>query len=119
MRLDLHLASLLVLVHHVLAQAPGDRDVLCVDPGSSFFIPRPNYPPSLRVLLDSRDYENLLQGPGPSPASAAAWQQVDNDNNNTMSSATTPTSVSHSEQRSYTLPCTCSYKPQLCPLLWS
>ena len=57
-------------ISSVLAQAPGDGDAPCVETGA-------RYAANVRVLMDSRDYIDLLQGEKP------VWQQVDNDNNNT------------------------------------
>ena len=58
------------LISSVLAQAPGDGDAPCVETGA-------RYAANVRVLMDSRDYVDLLQGEN------SVWQQVDNDNNNT------------------------------------
>ena len=77
--LQLQLATVLsVLTCCVLAQAPGDGDAFC-DVNQNDTIPAPG---NVRVLMDSRDYVDLLQGENP------VWQQVDNDRNNAEDVAT-------------------------------
>ena len=93
--LILYLAAVAIVVSHALAQAPGDGDELCVEPfleNSSEpnpFYRRPSYAANVRVLMDSRNYEDLLEGRSP------AWQQVDNDDNNTMDAATSVSELLH------------------------
>ena len=69
---------------HTSAQAPGDGDAICTDEilegtANPFFTNRPVYSASERPLMDSRDYNRLLQGSGV----YIPWQSVDRDNNNT------------------------------------
>ena len=52
---------LLVTVWQASAQAPGDEDRRCVNQ-------RGSYPPNTRMLMDSRNYEQLITG------SSAVWQ---------------------------------------------
>ena len=58
---------LLVTVWQVSAQAPGDEDNRCVN------VRRDVYPPNTRMLMDSKNYEQLITG------SSAVWQAVDMD----------------------------------------
>ena len=58
---------LLVTVWQVLAQAPGDEDTRCVNQRGDV------YPPNTRMLMDSRNYEQLITG------SSAVWQSRDVD----------------------------------------
>ena len=57
---------LLVTVWQTSAQAPGDEDSGCVNQ-------RGAYPPNTRMLMDSRNYEQLITG------SDAVWQAWDVD----------------------------------------
>ena len=57
---------LLVTVWQALAQAPGDEDSTCVNQ-------RGPYPSNTRVLMDSRNYDQLITGSG------AVWQALDVD----------------------------------------
>jgi len=57
---------LLVIVWQASAQAPSDRDTRCVNQ-------RGSYPPLTEMLMDSRNYEQLITG------SSAVWQAVDVD----------------------------------------
>ena len=57
---------LLVTVWQVSAQAPNDEDSRCVSQ-------RGSYPPNTRMLMDSRNYEQLITG------SSAVWQALDVD----------------------------------------
>ena len=56
----------LVTVWQASAQAPGDEDSRCVNQLGS-------YPPNTRMLMDSRNYEQLITG------SSAVWQARDVD----------------------------------------
>ena len=56
----------LVTVWQASAQAPGDEDERCVNQLGS-------YPPNTRMLMDSRNYEQLITG------SSAVWQTRDVD----------------------------------------
>ena len=60
------LAILAVVVCQASAQAPGDEDRNCVNQ-------RGPYPPNTRMLMDSRNYEQLLTGSG------AVWQALNRD----------------------------------------
>ena len=57
---------LLVTVWQASAQAPGDEASRCVSQ-------RGSYPPNTRMLMDSRNYEQLITG------SSAVWQAQDVD----------------------------------------
>ena len=57
---------LLVAVWQASAQAPGDETSICVDQ-------RGPYPPNISMLMDSRNYEQLITGSG------AVWQVLDVD----------------------------------------
>ena len=72
------------LVASIQAQAPGDGDPLCISETidgvpNPFFANHPMYSARERPLMDSRDYNRLLQGSG----TYIPWQSVDRDNNNT------------------------------------
>ena len=54
---------LLVAVWQASAQAPGDERVGCVNQ-------RGSYPPNISMLMDSRNYEQLITGSG------AVWQAL-------------------------------------------
>ena len=56
----------LVTVWQASAQAPGDESSRCVNQHGS-------YPSSIRMLIDSRNYEQLITG------SSAVWQARDVD----------------------------------------
>ena len=73
------------LVTRVQGQAPGDSDPICTEETinglqNPFFANRPVYSASERPLMDSRDYNRLLQERG---NAYTPWQSVDRDNNNT------------------------------------
>ena len=57
---------LLVTVCQASAQAPGDEASTCVNQ-------RGPYPPNTRMLMDSRNYEQLITGSG------VVWQALDVD----------------------------------------
>ena len=57
---------LLMAVWQASAQAPGDEDSSCVNQ-------RGAYPPNIRMLMDSRNYYQLITGSG------AVWQALDVD----------------------------------------
>ena len=72
--------------HSIRDQAPGDGDAICTDEiidGTTnlFFANHPVYTASERLLMDSRDYNRLLQG---SDGVYIPWQSVDRDNNNSI-----------------------------------
>ena len=69
----------------VLAQnvAPGDEPQLCQVLREAGIVQTPNYNPSMGILMDSDNYQNLLP-----PHSEAVWQQVDNDVKNDPSLTT-------------------------------
>ena len=56
----------LVTVWQASAQAPGDETSDCVNQ-------RGAYPPNTRMLMDSRNYEQLITGSG------AVWQALNGD----------------------------------------
>ena len=63
--------------------APGDEEALCERIRVDGAAPTPAYSSSMRVLMDSWNYLNLLPShPG------AVWDQVDNDTNNHLEVAT-------------------------------
>jgi len=61
---------LAVMVWQGAAQAPGDEDNRCVN---ERLLSNDVYPPNTRMLLDSRNYEDLISGSQPS------WQELDVD----------------------------------------
>ena len=61
---------LLVAVWQASAQAPGDEDSTCVSQ-------RGPYPPNISMLMDSRNYDQLITGSG------AVWQALDVDGTGT------------------------------------
>ena len=70
--------------HSIRDQAPGDGDAICTDEiidgvENPFFANRPVYSASERPLMDSRDYNRLLQGSG---STYLPWQSVNKDTNN-------------------------------------
>ena len=58
---------LLVTVWQASAQAPGDEDRRCVNQRGDV------YPPNTRMLMDTRNYEQLITG------SSAVWQALNVD----------------------------------------
>ena len=69
--------------HSIRDQAPGDGDAICTDEivngmTNPFFPNHPVYSASERPLMDSRDYNRLLQERGDV---YVPWQSVDRDNN--------------------------------------
>ena len=64
------LLLLLVTVWRASAQAPGDEDLRCLNERA---IAIDVYPPFTRMLMDSRNYEELISGSRPH------WQQLDVD----------------------------------------
>ena len=77
-----------LLISHagcVQDQAPGDGYDICTEETingmpNHFFANRPMYSANERPLMDSRDYNRLLQESG---NAYVPWQSVDRDNNNT------------------------------------
>ena len=65
------------------AQAPGDTSQVCLDLRAAG-IEILGYPPNVKPLMDSRDYENLVPD-----HQSPVWQRVDRDNNNPTGVATT------------------------------
>ena len=82
------LAVVVLLISHagcVQDQAPGDGVAICTDEivngmPNPFFVNRPVYSVNERPLMDSRDYNRLLQESGDA---YVPWQSLDRDNNNT------------------------------------
>jgi len=64
------LLVLLVTVWQASAQAPGDEDTRCTSERAQA---NDVYPPSTEMLMDSRNYEELISGSRPD------WQQLDVD----------------------------------------
>ena len=69
------LAAMLVASTH--GEAPGDEHAICDVLRSLGTVPTPDYDPTMVILMDTWNYQNLLP-----PRSEAVWQQVDNDTNN-------------------------------------
>ena len=67
----------------VVGTAPGDEEDFCADLRADGFAPTPHYSLTMRILMDSWNYQNLLP-PRPGPV----WTQVDNDNNNPQDQTT-------------------------------
>ena len=65
------------------AQAPGDTSQVCFDLRAAG-IEIVGYPPNVKPLMDSRNYENLLPN-----HQSPVWQRVDRDNNNPVGQSTT------------------------------
>ena len=61
----------------VAGTAPGDEEDSCPGLRADGFAPTPHYSPTMRILMDSWNYLNLLP-----PRTGAVWDQVDNDMNN-------------------------------------
>ena len=86
-------AVVVLLISHagcVQDQAPGDGVDICTDEifngePNPFFANRPMYSVNERPLMDSRDYNRLLQESGDA---YVPWQSLDMDNNNTNMVAT-------------------------------
>ena len=79
--------SILAVASYQLAsaQAPGDTSQVCLDlraAGLETYIV--GYPPNVKPLMDSRDYENLIPD-----HQSAVWQRVDRDTNNPVGQSTT------------------------------
>ena len=72
------------------AQAPGDEDERCTDAEDA-----PTYPDTVRNLMDSYNYVQLLPGSGTGnpPIEGAVWTDRSVDDNNTIGT-TSPTYVS-------------------------
>ena len=67
-------------------QAPGDGVAICTEETingmpNHFFTNRPMYSANERPLMDSRDYNRLLQESGDA---YVPWQSLDRDNNNSI-----------------------------------
>ena len=81
-------AAVVLLISHagcVQDQAPGDGYVICTEETidgvhNPFFANRPMYSANERPLMDSRDYNRLLQESGDA---YVPWQSLDRDHNNT------------------------------------
>ena len=71
------------------AQAPGDDHALCITANPQV------YPDTVRNLMDSYNYDNLLpgNGTGNSPIATAVWNDFSFDGND-ATSTTSPTYVS-------------------------
>ena len=78
------LLSLVLWTQHLTdGVAPGDEESLCDDLRASGSIPTSDYDPTVRVLMDTWNYNNLLP-----VRSGSVWEQVDNDNNNPVGATT-------------------------------
>ena len=67
------------------AQAPGDEDGRCTDSANA-----PTYPDTVRNLMDSYNYEQLLRGSGTGnpPVEGAVWTDRSVDGNDVDSTIT-------------------------------
>ena len=82
-------AVVVLLISHagcVQDQAPGDGVDICTEETidgvtNPFFALRPMYSANERPLMDSRDYNRLLQESGDA---YVPWQSLDRDNNNSI-----------------------------------
>ena len=81
-----------VCVSPCRAQAPGDEDDRCTVNHSN----PPQYPDTVRNLMDSYNYENLLpgNGTGNSPIATAVWNDFSFDGNDVTPETLSPTYVS-------------------------
>ena len=68
------IVGLAVTVCHTSAEAPGDEDTRCLNDRSHA---GDVYPPSTKMLMDSRNYEELISGSRPH------WQQLNVDGTGT------------------------------------
>ena len=82
------LAAMLVASTHGVA--PGDEEELCDNLRSLGTVPTPDYDPTMVILMDTWNYQNLL-----SPRSGAVWQQVDNDSNNDVQFTTNVSTIAN------------------------
>ena len=80
-------ATLVVSTHGV---APGDEEGLCDNLRSLGTVPTPDYDPTMVILMDTWNYQNLLP-----PRSGAVWQQVDNDTNNDVQFTTNVNTIAN------------------------
>ena len=71
------LLTLLQLIVVVSTVAPGDEEPPCDELRALGSIPTLDYTPTMRVLMDTVNYFNLLP-----VRTGSVWEQVDNDNNN-------------------------------------
>ena len=68
--------------------APGDAEgEICPSIRAGGAAPTPSYAPSMKVLMDSWNYQNLIRVPG------GVWDQVDNDTSNSGGMLTTNVSL--------------------------
>ena len=67
----------------VVGTAPGDEEEICSALRADGLAPTPAYSPTMRILMDSWNYRNLLP-----PRTGAVWDQVDNDVNNQAGTTT-------------------------------
>ena len=77
------LCCCLALLSASNAQAPGDTSQVCLDLRAAG-IGIVGYPPNVKPLMDSRNYENLIPD-----HQSPVWQRVDRDNNNPVGQSTT------------------------------
>ena len=85
--------ALLVSVRELWAQAPGDEADRCTTNHAN----PPQYPDTIRMLMDSYSYENLLpgNGTGSTPIADAVWNDFSFDGND-VNRTLRPTYVSYS-----------------------
>ena len=69
----------------ITTQAPGDEDERCTDSANA-----PTYPNTVRNLMDSYNYEQLLRGSGTGnpPVGGAVWTDRSVDGNDVNSTVT-------------------------------
>ena len=90
MKAKLFFLFLALQLSTVYSTAPGDEDNRCVNQRTQ------PYPENVKVLMDSRNYEQLLPGHAATPIAGAIWTDASCDTNDVVPSAfSTPPYVSH------------------------
>ena len=90
MVINLPLLILTLLIAGCSAIAPGDEDSWCVNQRTQ------PYPKNVKVLMDSRNYKQLLPGHEATPIAGAVWSDASCDTNDDVQDAfKTPPYVSH------------------------
>ena len=75
MKVELLFLVVVLQLSIVYSTAPGDEDSRCVGR---------TYPENVKVLMDSRNYEELLPGHSADPIPDAAWTDASCDLNDTV-----------------------------------
>ena len=78
MAINYPLLILTLLTTSCSGTAPGDEDSRCVDQRKK------PYPENVKVLMNSRNYEELLPGHSDSPITDTAWTDASCDLNDTV-----------------------------------